>query len=57
MLMGLQIVLQCPQGPEHINMPIADAGTTQINETAEPPMVKYDVRQTEVTVDQGIRGQ
>lgn len=57
MLMGLQIVLQCPQGPEHINMPIADAGTTQINETAEPPMVKYDVRQAEVTVDQGIRGQ
>ena len=35
-------------------MSVADSGAIQINETAEPPIVKYDIRQAIITMQQRI---
>lgn len=35
-------------------MSVADSGAIQINETTEPPIVKYDIRQAIITMQQRI---
>lgn len=51
---GVQVEPQRPQRPEHVDVPVADAGAIQVHESAESPIVQNNVRQTVVPVQQHI---
>lgn len=51
---GMRIGPQRPHCPVRIRMSVAGSGAIQTNGTAEPPIVRYDIRQAVITMRQRI---
>ena len=52
-----EVEIQRPRAPEKIDMSVADAAASNVDELRELPAVEHYIRQAKVAVDQHVRSQ
>ena len=51
---GFKIVPKRPSAPEKVDVPVADTAVSDVDKSGKAPIVKHNVRQAVVAVDEGI---